>query len=154
MFKLLKGVLLVAAGIGALNLLHKNVPAAVIHWVGVLRVDPDNRFIHPIFSKLFFITPKQLQAFSAGTFFYAALLLTEGTGLLMRRHWARYFTVITTAALIPLEIYELAKHFTWIKVAVLIVNILIVVYLATRLRQPRQKTAAVTVPIGRAEQRT
>jgi uncharacterized membrane protein (DUF2068 family) len=137
LFKLLKGVLLVAVGIGALKLLHKNVAEIVNHWIEVLRVDPDSRFFHETVSRLFSVTPKQLEALSAGTFFYAALLLTEGTGLLMRKHWAEYFTVITTAGLIPLEIYELARHFSWLKIAVLVVNIAIVVYLIARLRKHR-----------------
>jgi Predicted membrane protein (DUF2127) len=34
---------------------------------------------------------------SAGTFVYAGLLLTEGTGLLMRKRRAEYFTIITEA---------------------------------------------------------
>jgi len=133
-FKLLKSLILIAVGIGALKLVHKNVAEVINHWVDILRVDPDNRFIHATASKLFSVTPKQLKALSAGTFFYAALLLTEGTGLLMRKHWAEYFTVITTAGLIPLEIYELARHFSWAKIIVLLVNIAIVIYLIARLR--------------------
>jgi uncharacterized membrane protein (DUF2068 family) len=137
LFKLLKGLLLVAVGIGALKLLHKNVAEVVNHWVDILRVDPDNRLIHATASRLFSVTPKQLKALSVGTFFYAALLLTEGTGLLMRKHWAEYFTVVTTAGLIPLEIYELATHFSWAKIIVLLVNIAIVLYLIVRLRNSR-----------------
>ncbi len=97
-------------------------------------MDPRNRYIHRVLAKLFAVNPKQLKELSAGTFFYAALLLTEGVGLLMRKHWAEYFTVITTAALVPLEIYELAKRFTFVKIAVLAVNVAIVVYLIARLR--------------------
>ena len=33
-------------------------------------------------------------------------------GLLLRKHWAEYFTIITTGLFIPLEIYELVRHFT------------------------------------------
>jgi uncharacterized membrane protein (DUF2068 family) len=134
-FKLLKGIMLVAAGIGALKLLHGNVADTVEHWIEVLRVDPENKYIHGLLGKVLSITPAQLKALSVGTFFYAALLLTEGIGLLMRKHWAEYFTVISTAALIPLEIYELAKHFTVAKVMVLLVNAVIVVYLIVRLRR-------------------
>lgn len=134
LFKLVKGVLLVAVGVGALRLVHKDIAETVLHWVEVLRADPDNRFIHPVLGKLLTVTPKQLEELSVGTFFYAALLLTEGVGLLMRKHWAEYFTVITTAALLPLEIYELAKHFTIAKVIVLLVNVAIVWYLVARLR--------------------
>ncbi|MBV9156971.1 MAG: DUF2127 domain-containing protein [Acidobacteriaceae bacterium] len=151
LFKLFKALLLIAVGIGALKLLHKNVADVATHWIEVLRVDPENRFIHPMLSKLFRIGPKQLKELSAGTFFYAALLLVEGVGLLMRKHWAEYFTAIMTAALIPLEVYELAKHFTAAKVIVLLVNVAIVVYLVARLRgrrgggrsQPRTTRATV-----------
>jgi uncharacterized membrane protein (DUF2068 family) len=136
-FKLVKGLLLVAVGIGALKLLHKDIGEVVHHWVDILRVDPDNDFIHRILVKVLAVTPKQLEELSVGTFFYASLLLTEGIGLLMRKHWAEYFTVITTAAFIPLELYELAKHFTLMKLLVLAINIAIVWYLVNRVRARR-----------------
>jgi uncharacterized membrane protein (DUF2068 family) len=137
LFKLVKAILLIAAGIGALNLLHKNVADSVTQWINVLRVDPDNRFIHRILTRVFALTPAQLKALSVGTFFYAALLSTEGIGLLMQKHWAEYFTVITTAALIPLEVYELIERFTIAKVVILSANVAIVGYLIARLRVRR-----------------
>lgn len=138
-FKLLKGLLLLATGIGALSLLHKDVAATVQHWVQLIRVDPDNEFIHRFIGKLLPITPKQLKEISAGTLIYAALLLTEGVGLLFRQTWAEYFTVITTAGLIPLEVYEIAKRFTFVRVGVLVINVAIVVYLVWRLVKRRRK---------------
>jgi len=136
-FKLAKAILLIIVGVGALHLVHKDIAETVTHWVNVLRVDPDNRFIHKLLAKIFAVTPKQLKELSAGTFFYAALLLTEGIGLLLRKHWAEYFTVITTAAFLPLEIYELVEHFTAAKVAVFVINVAIVWYLIARLRTKR-----------------
>jgi uncharacterized membrane protein (DUF2068 family) len=135
LFKLLKAILLLIAGVGALKLLHKDVAATVTHWTQVLRVDPDNRHVHKLLEKLFRISPKQMKELSAGTFFYAALFATEGIGLLLHRRWAEYFTIVTTGLLLPLEIYELAHHFTVTKLVVLIVNALIVVYLARRVRK-------------------
>jgi uncharacterized membrane protein (DUF2068 family) len=138
LFKLLKALALIAVGIGALKYLHKDLAASVLHWVNVLRVDPDNRFIQPILAKVFSVTPRQLRELSAGTFFYAALLLIEGVGLLLRKHWAEYFTIITTGALLPLEIYELAKHVTMVKTIVLVINAAIVWYLVVRVRSRRR----------------
>jgi uncharacterized membrane protein (DUF2068 family) len=135
LFKLLKGILLIAAGIGALQLLHKDVSETVSHWVDILRVDPDNRFIHGLISRVLSISPNQLKAASVGTFVYAALLLTEGTGLLLRKRWAEYFTIITTAGLIPLEVYEITRQVTAAKTGVLIINVAIVVYLVLRVRR-------------------
>ena len=139
LFKLVKALALIAVGIGALKYLHKDLAASVMRWVDVLRVDPDNRFIHPILTKVFSVTPKQLKEISAGTFFYAALLGIEGVGLLLRKHWAEYFTIITTGALLPLEVYELAKHVTMAKVIVLLINAAIVWYLIVRVRSRRHR---------------
>jgi uncharacterized membrane protein (DUF2068 family) len=134
-FKLLKGISLLIVGFGLLKLLHKEVAAVTEHWIEVLRVDPDNRFIHRALLKIFNVTPKQLKELSAGTFLYAAIFLTEGTGLLARKHWAEYMTLISTGLFIPLEGYEIYRHFTVLKAVVTVVNILIVWYLAARLRR-------------------
>ena len=134
-FKLFKGMLLLVVGIGALKLLHRDVGEVVSHWVDVLRVDPDNRFIHRLLVRALSLTPKQLEAASAGTFVYSGLLLTEGFGLLLRKRWAEYFTIVTTAGLIPLEVYEIGRHLTATKIVVLLVNVAIVIYLIVRVRR-------------------
>jgi uncharacterized membrane protein (DUF2068 family) len=97
-------------------------------------VDPNNRFIHGMLGRIFGITPKQLKELSVGTFCYAGLFAAEGVGLLLRKRWAEYFTIVTTSGLLPLEIFELAHHFTVTKLVVLIVNVLIVWYLVARVR--------------------
>jgi uncharacterized membrane protein (DUF2068 family) len=133
-FKLIKAALLIAVGIGALKFLHRDVAATLTHWARLLRVDPDNRIVHNVMAKLFRATPRQLKELSAGTFIYAGLFSVEGVGLLLRKRWAEYFTIVTTGLLIPLEVYELAPHFSIGKVAVLLVNVGIVIYLAKRVR--------------------
>jgi uncharacterized membrane protein (DUF2068 family) len=142
LFRLFKGLLLVAAGVGALKLLHKDIADVVTRWVELLRIDPENRFIHRILAKVFSTTPKQLKELSAGSFIYAGLFLTEGVGLVLRKHWAEYLTVITTSALIPLEVYELAKRFSSAKLAILAVNVVIVWYLIARIRVRRRELRA------------
>jgi len=134
-FKLVKGISLLIVGLGLLKLLHRDVAAVTQHWIEVLRVDPENRFIHRGLVRIFNVTPKQLKELSAGTFVYAAIFLTEGTGLLARKHWAEYMTLISTGLFIPLEAYEIHRHFTWLKVAVTLVNLLIVWYLAARIKR-------------------
>jgi uncharacterized membrane protein (DUF2068 family) len=134
-FKLFKGITLVILGFGLLRLLHRDIAAVAEHWIEILRVDPENRFVHRALLRVFNVTPKQLKALSVGTFVYAAIFLTEGTGLLARKHWAEYMTLISTALFIPLEIYEIYRHFTILKVVVTIVNLLIVWYLAARLKR-------------------
>jgi uncharacterized membrane protein (DUF2068 family) len=134
-FKLVKAISLLIVGFGLLRLLHRDVAAVTQHWIEVLRVDPENSFIHRGLVRIFNVTPRQLRELSAGTFVYAAIFLTEGTGLLARKHWAEYMTLISTGLFIPLEVYEIHRHFTWLKVVVTLVNLLIVWYLATRIKR-------------------
>src|SRR4029079_1571428 len=101
----------------------------------VLRVDPDNRFVHSLLVRAFSVTPQQLEEASVGTFLYSGLLLTEGIGLLLRKRWAEYFTIISTSGLIPLELYEIHRHLTATRVVVLLVNVAIVIYLVARVRR-------------------
>lgn len=133
-FKLVKALLLIAVAIGAIRLLHKDVAATLLHWLQIVRVDPDNRYVHDMLARVFRVTPKQLKELSAGTFLYAGLFATEGVGLLLRKRWAEYFTIVTTGLLIPLEVYEMAHHFTPVKLAVTLINVLIVLYLVARVR--------------------
>jgi uncharacterized membrane protein (DUF2068 family) len=137
LFKLAKGLALFAVGIGALHLLHRDLAQTFEHWINILRVDPDNSFVHKLLARVLQVNPHQLKALSVGTFIYSALLLTEGVGLLLRRTWAEYFTIITTGGLIPLELYEIFKHVTLAKIGVLAVNMAIVVYLVVRVRKDR-----------------
>ncbi len=139
-FKLLKGLLLVAVGVGALSLIHKDAAAHVAQWINAIRVDPDNRYAHRALARLSLVSDGQLEALSAGTFFYAGLLLTEGTGLWLHKRWAEYFTIFATGAFVPLEAYELYEHFSATKIAVLLVNVAVVIYLIARLRT-RAKTS-------------
>ncbi|MDP9054511.1 MAG: DUF2127 domain-containing protein [Acidobacteriota bacterium] len=134
LFKLFKGLSLLILGIGLLRLLHRDVASVAQHWVEVLRVDPDNRFVHRALARIFRVTPKQLKELSVGTFIYAGIFLTEAMGLLARKRWAEYMTLVSTSLFIPLEIYEIFHRFTWLKVGVTAVNLLIVWYLAARLK--------------------
>ena len=136
-FKLFKGLLLLAVAFGALSLLHKDVAVEMYRWADSLRVDPGNRFVQRLLVRLSVLDEKALRELSVGTFLYAALFLTEGTGLLLRKRWAEYFTTIVTFSFIPLEIYELVRRATFARGLVLLLNIAVVIFLAADLRRNR-----------------
>jgi uncharacterized membrane protein (DUF2068 family) len=60
---------------------------------------------------------------------YAVLEAVEAVGLWLQKRWAEYLTLVATAALLPLEIYELVRGVSAFKVIALVVNLAIVVYL-------------------------
>ena len=51
-------------------------------------------------------------------------------------------TTYLTALFIPFEIYEIFERFTWVRVAILGLNIFVVWYLSTRLRDEKKEILA------------
>jgi uncharacterized membrane protein (DUF2068 family) len=138
LFKLLKGVLLIALGVAALKLLHKDVASLVESWVGVLGLDQNSRFVGRALLTAAALTPNRVRELIVGSFLYGGLFLTEGIGLWLLKRWAMWFTVIITGSFLPLEIYELARHPSAGKVGILVVNLVFAVYLARRIRDERR----------------
>jgi uncharacterized membrane protein (DUF2068 family) len=134
-FKLLKGAVLLALGIGALRLLHKDVAMVADRWINAFRVDPHNRYLHWLLAKLPMVDDRRLKELSIGTFIYSAIFLTEGTGLAFHKRWAEYFTIITTGSFLPLEMYEIIRHATIAKGVALAINLIVLVYLVRELRR-------------------
>ena len=129
--KIAKALVLIAAGIGMLTV-------GAHTFVGLMHADAGNHYVTKALAKLSTVSPKKLHHLGIGCFVYAALFATEGIGLWMRKVWAEYLTIFITGSFIPLEIYEMVKHGSWVKGVVIAVNIAIVVYLVLRLRKDKQ----------------
>ena len=139
--KLLKAVLFVSMGFGLIRLLHKDVADVLLHATLALRFDPENRFVNMLLEKSALLSPERLREISFAIFLYAALDVIEGTGLVLEKVWAEYFTLILTGSFLPWELYEIVRHVTAWKVVLMLLNLLVFVYLAkvvnekVRLRQ-------------------
>lgn len=137
--KLFKGLILLAIAVGALKLLHKDLADELNRWAQLFNVDPNSRLFQKVFSKIGGFDAHKLALLGVGTFFYSGLFLTEGVGLLLKKRWGEYLTVIVTASFLPLEIYELCKEFHAVRLILLIANAAIVVYLIWRLKTGQRK---------------
>ena len=133
-FKLLKAILLIAVGVGALKLLHQDAAGALDRWAAMLGFDPGNRYVDSALEKLANLPPNKIKGLGVGSFVYAGLFLIEGIGLWMVRRWAEWFTVIVTSSLVPVEIYEIQRHPSPLKILVLLINLAVVGYLVYRIR--------------------
>src|SRR5690349_6285193 len=138
-FKLVKGLLLLLVGIGAATLMHKDIQSTLHHWANVLWVGRESRLVEKLFAKVASLDDNKLMITEIGTFVYSALLLTEGTGLLLRQRWAEYLTVIITASFIPFEIFTMVRRFSVEKIIVLVINIAVVWYLVRRIHHRRKE---------------
>jgi uncharacterized membrane protein (DUF2068 family) len=134
-FKILKGSGLMAVGFGALHFMHRDLAAAIAHWMDLLRIDPHSHYVHWILGKLTNVDEEKLRELSVGTFFYSALFWCEGIGLTLRKQWAEYLTIISTGSLMPIEILEIYKGPSTARLVLLLVNLGVVAYLVRELRR-------------------
>ena len=103
-FKLLTGASLLAISLGLHRLLHRDLRHTVVNWINVFRVDPENRYVAALLAKLGLVDDRHLKELVGLAAIYAVLHLVEGTGLMLRKRWAEYLTVIATASFVPMEI--------------------------------------------------
>jgi uncharacterized membrane protein (DUF2068 family) len=134
-FKFVKALLLAMAGAGVLHLVHRDVASLAEDLVERFNLDPGKPYVSHALARVANVTPRQLHEIGIVAFIYAGLFLLEGIGLWSLKRWGEWVCVVITASLLPVEIYESLHHPTVLRVAVLLMNAAIVVYLIRRIRQ-------------------
>ncbi|MEO6655380.1 MAG: DUF2127 domain-containing protein [Pyrinomonadaceae bacterium] len=145
--KAIKGLLLLAVTLRMLTLINRDVHAWAEDFITRHGIDLANRYVQLVLERLVGIGNKQLLALSIVAVVYAALLFTEGIGLWLQKRWAEYLTAFATALFIPFELYELFQRFTWVRIAILALNIFVVWYLATRLKDEKGESHKTRIKI-------
>jgi uncharacterized membrane protein (DUF2068 family) len=126
--KIAKAVALGGLSLGLFDLIHKDVSAVALHFVQIARISPENRYVGLMLEKLGLVDPAQLRRFGELSALYALILMTEGLGLWFGAAWAEYVVVVSTGAFVPEECLAILRHFTWLKLALLVLNAVILVY--------------------------
>ena len=134
-FKILKGLALIAAAVSVFHLIHKNIADVILKWSHRLHIAPGFFFVERLVKRVQSVTERQLVVLAVVLLIYSAMFLIEGTGLLLMKHWAEWMTVITTSGLIPFEVYEMVHRPSWFKAITMLVNVVIALYLAERVRR-------------------
>lgn len=148
-FKLFKGVTLIALGLGAFRLANPTTLHRLVDWLLHFSLTTGQRFIDKTIDLLSNLTRGHAAALGLGAMLYGSLFTVEGIGLWKGKRWAEYLTVIATSTLVPFEVYELTQRLTMVRVSALIVNVGAVIYLVYRLRHPRENAASETSHVGR-----
>jgi uncharacterized membrane protein (DUF2068 family) len=128
-FKILEGTFFVLLGFGVVRLLHRDVGDLLLRLALALRIDPESRFVNLLLDQVQLLTPHKIRLIGAGIFLKAILDFVEGIGLAMEKTWAEWLTIGLTASFLPWEIFEIVRHFTWVKVGITLLNVLVLLYL-------------------------
>ena len=132
------GLLLVA--MAAFHLNRTQNFEHLVHWLEHLSLVDTDSFRWKLVHMLEQMGPSKFIAIGLVALGYALIFGIEGVGLWLGKHWAEWFTVISTGSLIPLELYETLLRFGWLKLATLVGNVAIIVYLVRIALQPRDKS--------------
>lgn len=128
----LKGLLAIAAALVFLEIIRKNVDLedAAQNLLYYLHIDPDRSLSHVFVHAAARLMDANVSLVMTLIFVYAAGRFIEAYGLWRQRVWGEWMAIISGAIYLPLEVYKLIRHpnrFHWL---VLLVNIVVVVYIA------------------------
>jgi uncharacterized membrane protein (DUF2068 family) len=131
-FKAFKAIALTALGIALLVTRHADPVDVLLGVASTVHLPVTSRLFQRLLLLVADLTITKETAVALTAFAYAILMGTEGVALYLRRPWARWFTIVATSSLIPLEVYEIVREVHPMRVFILLANIAVVVYLWRR----------------------
>lgn len=128
-YKGLQALLFIAVGFGAMHLVHKNIPDVFEQVRDALHFNPESRLVNFLLDRAALLNGPVLRRIGAVAFSYAALSFAEGLGLFLEKAWGEYLTLAITVSFLPWEVFEILRRLTWVRVGLLIINLLVLLYL-------------------------
>ena len=125
----IKGVLALLAVAGVLSLLHRDAWDVVESLLEFLHINPERHLARVLLNRADRITDKNLWQVAALVLAYATLRFVEAFGLWRARPWAEWLAFGSGCLYLPFEILELARRPGLVHAAILIINLVVVVYM-------------------------
>ena len=124
-----KGALVLLAGCGLLLLVHKDLNQTASELIRHLHMNPARKYPQIFLDLAGRINDTNLWAMACAAIVYSGVRFTEAVGLWLNRGWAEWFGLLSGSMYIPIEIYEVVRSATLLKMTLLIINAVIVLFL-------------------------
>ena len=138
LFESIKGVIVLLAGFGLLSLLHHDLRALALDLVGRLHLNPTRHYASVFIEAAAHTTDGRLWSIASIGFVYSTFRFVEAYGLWFCRTWAEWLALISGGIYLPLEVYELCRRLTWMRVSALAANLVVVLAIALVLWRNRR----------------
>jgi uncharacterized membrane protein (DUF2068 family) len=128
-FELAKGLVVLLAAVGALSLVHRDawdVAGSLLHF---LHIGRHHHYVDVFLKLADGVTDENLWLVAGGCVAYSIIRFIEAYGLWHARAWAEWFAFAAGTVYLPFEVYELIRKVTLIRLAILIANLAIVLYM-------------------------
>jgi uncharacterized membrane protein (DUF2068 family) len=133
-FEAFKGTLALLAAGGLFYLIPRDFRHLAVELVGRLHLNPGKSYPNVFVRILEDTSNTQLWLIACLVVVYATVRFAEAYGLWRSRAWAEWLAAASGAIYVPVEVYELSRGFSWIKLAALVLNLAIVVFMVFALR--------------------
>ncbi len=140
-FEAFKGAIVLIVGFGLLSFLGRDAEVFAERLVNRLHLDPEHHYPAIFIQAAADLTNTRLWMIAGFAAVYATVRFFETYGLWHGRRWAEWFAALSGGIYIPIEIYELFRHATWLKAAALVINVIVVAYMVWLLTENRRKRA-------------
>ena len=138
-FEASKGMLVVVLAI-VLIAVRGQIEDYTEDFLYALHLDPDRRFARMIMEAASKLSDARAWTVALAAATYATVRFVEAWGLWNLRVWAEWFALLSGTLYLPWEILKVAERATWERVAVLVINVAIVLYmLFIRVRDARSR---------------
>jgi len=134
-YKLFKALLSFSAALFMFHLLHQDLAKVAMDLVEFFGLNTQSRLAEDIVHHISRLSPNRIHFIAVVLLIYTSIYITEGVGLFMEQRWAEWLTVVQTGLLVPWEMVEIVRHRTWLRAAVLALNVAVVIYLLWRIRR-------------------
>ncbi len=140
LFEAFKGMLVLLTGLAAFSLMHQDIQVLAEQLVAHLHLNPAKHFPKIFIDAASNLTDGRLRFLALLALLYASMRFVEGFGLWFAKRWSEWFALLSGGVYLPIELYELAKGFTWLKMCLASINLTVVLYMAFMLKRSDSNT--------------
>jgi uncharacterized membrane protein (DUF2068 family) len=139
LFEFFKGLFVVLMGLCALALVHKDVWLYAESLLALFHINTDRHSAQMFLDFADNVTDARLWAAARFAFTYGLLHVTEAYGLWKGRTWAEWVAFVSGFLLLPLEVRELMRGLTLVRIALFVGNVAVVLYMLHVIRSNRRE---------------
>ncbi len=134
----LKGVVAIAACLGLLSLVHRDLHHIAESFIGHVGLDPGAHYPAMLLHDIDLLHDARLRSLMLAATGYAAVRFAEGYGLWNARRWGEWLGALSGSIYVPFELEHWIRCPSAVAIAVMVLNIGVVAFLAWRLWRGRR----------------
>ncbi len=142
LFEAFKGALAFAAACGLVSLRRTDLHAATDAFLLRHGINPETHYRRLLIESVARATHQHSGQIVAFCLVYGLIRFAEAYGLWRAKHWAEWFAVISAGIYLPLELHHFAHRPNLFNAGVILLNVVLILYLARLLRRQRAERHA------------